>query len=95
MDVVMNEETFKKIREIGFSRIPIIYDSENKWVIGILMAKSLIGVGPSDKTLRELFVRGEVTIKLPLYLSESSQLTSVMKQFKRGYSHLAIVCKDE
>jgi CBS domain containing-hemolysin-like protein len=91
----MNKETLKKIKAIGFSRIPIIHDVENKWVIGILMAKSLIGVDPSDLTLRDLYVSEEIDIKLPLYLSEKSQLTTVMKQFRKGYSHLAIVCKDE
>ena len=59
------------------------------------MAKSLVSVGPSKSTLRELFVRNEVKIKVPLYISEKSTLTEVMKKFKNGYSHLAIVCKDE
>jgi hypothetical protein len=59
------------------------------------MAKSLIGVSPSDATIRDLCIRDEIEIKVPLYLSEDAGLTNVMTHFKQGYSHVAIVCKNE
>jgi CBS domain containing-hemolysin-like protein len=94
-DTVMNADAFKRIKQIGFSRIPVVRTDNHKQIVGILMAKSLIGVSPSEYTIRDLCIREEIEIKVPLYFSEDDGLTNVMKQFKQGYSHCAIVCKNE
>lgn len=56
IETVMNKRNLLRIRNIGFSRIPLIMSDENPLIVGILMAKSLIGLEPSDTTLRDLCI---------------------------------------
>ena len=51
VDTVLDGENLERIRNIGFSRIPLILSTEHPYVVGILMAKSLIGTVPSENTI--------------------------------------------
>lgn len=45
LDTELNEDNLKWIRCLGFSRIPVVYSRQHpESVLGLLMAKSLIGV---------------------------------------------------
>ena len=55
-DTVLNLATIEAIRHINYSRFPIMMSDKYQYIIAILMAKSLIGLEPSNKTIRQLFV---------------------------------------
>lgn len=55
MDTILDDDRIQQIKNMGFSRIPISFDRENfNKIIGVLLAKSLIGLAPSDKTIEYL-----------------------------------------
>ena len=56
LDSKLTKETRKNILDSGFSRVPICYSEQYKFVVGILLTKKLIAVEPSDATIAELFV---------------------------------------
>lgn len=92
----VDTKTMKRIKKQGFSRIPLTFSSDNKnHVVGYLLTKSLIGVEDSGKSFFELFVAGEIDIRAPIFMNEKAEFGSLIKLFRSGYSHLAIVCADE
>jgi CBS domain containing-hemolysin-like protein len=94
LDTKLTKETRKSILESGFSRIPICYSEQYKFVVGILLTRKLISVEPSNQTIAELFVQKLIPIKVPLYVHKSANLKAISSAFKEGRSHMAIVCKD-
>lgn len=59
------------------------------------MIRSLIGYDVSKpRTIRELMIERECKIKKPFFVENSTKIGSILKTFKLGYSHLAIVCSD-
>ena len=56
LDTVLDSATIESIRHINYSRFPIMMSDKYQYIIAILMAKSLIGLEPSNKTIRQLFV---------------------------------------
>jgi CBS domain containing-hemolysin-like protein len=56
MDTVLNQEMLDRILTNGYSRIPVLKDGNPSLVIGILLAKSLIGVkGSANRTVLQLY----------------------------------------
>ena len=52
MDTILDDDRIQQIKQMGFSRIPITFDKDNSnKIIGVLLAKSLIGLAPSDKSI--------------------------------------------
>ena len=43
MDTKLEKMMLNKIKEIGFSRIPISFTNDKKAIVGILLSKSLVG----------------------------------------------------
>lgn len=95
LESILNAETFEKIRKINYSRFPIMKSGNDRFIVAILMAKSLIGLEPSNKTIRELFATQEIKLRSPLYLSKDAALSKVMKTFATGESHLGVVCETD
>jgi hypothetical protein len=82
---------FKKITEIfksGYSRIPV-YETDKNDIIGILLVKDLIFVDPDDKTLVKDFI--QIFGRHFHTLWPDEKLGEVLKFFKTGKSHMAIV----
>lgn len=52
MDTILNDDTLEKLKQIGFSRIPISYSANQKSVFGILLTKSLVGYIPTNETIK-------------------------------------------
>ena len=94
LDTKLTKETRRNILDSGFSRIPICYSEQYKFVVGILLTKRLISIEPSDQTVAELFVQKLLPIRVPLYVHKSANLRAISTAFKEGRSHMAIVCKD-
>ena len=94
-DVYMLPEStrlsFKIVREIfeqGFSRVPV-FRGERQHIVGLLFVKDLIFVDPEDETplasLLSIFARGLQIV------DETNTLDDVLRIFKRGHGHLALV----
>ena len=48
LDTVLNRATLDRIKQTGFSRIPISFTTDKCLVCGILLAKSLVGYKIKD-----------------------------------------------
>ncbi len=94
LDTKLTKETRKSILDSGFSRVPICYSEQYKFVVGILLTKKLISIEPSNQTVAKLFVQKLLQIKVPLYVHKTANLRAISTAFKEGRSHMAIVCKD-
>ena len=98
-DVYMLPEStrlsFKVVREIfeqGFSRVPV-FRGERQRIVGLLFVKDLIFVDPEDETaltsLLGIFARGLQIV------DETDSLDDVLRIFKAGHGHLALVRRGE
>ena len=47
MDTALTSDVLQYIRDIGYSRIPIVENGDKNKIIGVLLTKSLIGVNSS------------------------------------------------
>ena len=82
---------FQKITEIfksGYSRIPV-YEKDRHDIIGILLVKDLIFVDPDDETPVRNFI--QIFGRNFHLIWPDDKLGDVLKVFKKGKSHIAIV----
>ncbi len=92
LDTELTEERFKKLKTIGYSRIPV-YRGRNKHdIVGILLMKKLIGVSAKQGIrVRDL----DLKLKRPLVISPDETLEKLMKVFGSGKSHMAIIVENK
>lgn len=82
---------FRKITEIfksGFSRIPV-YEKDRHDIVGILLVKDLIFVDPDDETPVRNFI--QIFGRNFHLIWPDDKLGDVLRTFKKGKSHIAIV----
>ena len=81
----------KKVFEIldkGFSRIPVFRNGDKSDFIGILRIKQLISIDfNQNRSLKELGIR----LKLPLVISPKMTLIELLREFRKGKSHMAFI----
>lgn len=94
MDTVLNKETRKNILKSGFSRIPVYLSETHRIFVGVLITKRLVTVQPGKETLAELFATRKIALKIPLFVHKDAKIKNVADKFRKGYTHLAIVCSD-
>ena len=86
--------TFAVVREIfehGFSRVPV-YAGARENIVGLLFVKDLIFVDPEDEVLVKDYL---MVFERSLELVDAQQnLDDVLRMFKRGRGHLALVLGD-
>lgn len=87
VNAILNEKLLNKIKEEGFTRIPIYKDSLDN-VIGILYAKDLINVKPKTK-INTIYRKEKILI-----ISKELKLDKLLSMFIKSKAHLACV-KDE
>jgi magnesium and cobalt transporter len=82
------EHIFTTITESGHSRFPVLADTEDQAVKGILLAKDLLRFTLSDqKATFDL----NALLRPVTFIPESKRLDVLLKEFKDKHSHLAIV----
>ncbi len=83
------ERLLPVVVESGHSRFPVIGDSRDE-VLGILLAKDLLRFGSAMPTEPQAFdvLRG---LRPAVFVPESKRVNILLKDFKRGRSHMAIV----
>lgn len=92
METVLDVDTLAKILSNGYSRIPVLKDGNRNLIVGILLAKSLIGVnGSKNQTVFQLYREKRIQIRIPLYIHREASLTKMVNSMKEGFCHMAIV----
>ena len=91
-EIVFIEEDSKpskilsKIIECGHSRFPV-FDEEHERIVGILLAKDLLSLAidnADDFSIREI-------IRPVAFIPESKRLNVLLREFRSGRNHLAVV----
>eukprot|EP00644_Phytophthora_capsici_P011392 jgi/Phyca11/508639/fgenesh2_kg.PHYCAscaffold_37_\ len=84
----LNHNTMADILASGHSRIPV-YETRRSNIVGLLFVKKLIVLDPDDaRPIRDLVLRK------PILVSPSESCYSMLNEFQKGKSHIALVTKD-
>lgn len=87
-DEILDKFKLQLILERGYSRIPVFSNHDKNDIVGLLRIKNLIGVDfNQNKTLRELGIE----LKKPLVISPRSSLIDLLREFRKGKSHMAFI----
>jgi CBS domain containing-hemolysin-like protein len=78
---------------VGFSRIPISYSANQKSVFGIMLMKSLVGYTIRNETIREAIINNNISVRVPLFFTEQTNMSEVCRAFKEGHSHMGFICE--
>ncbi|XP_051923052.1 metal transporter CNNM4-like isoform X2 [Hippocampus zosterae] len=89
-DAVLDFNTMSEIMESGYTRIPV-YEGERSNVVDVLFVKDLAFVDPDDGTTLKSIIK---FYNRPVhFVFHDTKLDSMLEEFKKGKSHLAIVQK--
>nr|XP_057910104.1 metal transporter CNNM4-like isoform X2 [Doryrhamphus excisus] len=89
-DAVLDFNTMSEIMESGYTRIPV-YDDERSNIVDILYVKDLAFVDPDDCTTLKTITK---FYNHPVhFVFHDTKLDTMLEEFKKGKSHLAIVQK--
>ncbi|KAJ8263591.1 hypothetical protein COCON_G00160480 [Conger conger] len=89
-DAVLDFNTMSEIMESGYTRIPV-FDDERSNIVDILFVKDLAFVDPDDSTTLKTITK---FYNHPVhFVFHDTKLDSMLEEFKKGKSHLAIVQK--
>uniref|UniRef100_A0A8K9UNI1 Metal transporter n=1 Tax=Oncorhynchus mykiss TaxID=8022 RepID=A0A8K9UNI1_ONCMY len=89
-DAVLDFNTMSEIMESGYTRIPV-FDDERSNIVDILYVKDLAFVDPDDCTTLKTITK---FYNHPVhFVFHDTRLDSMLEEFKKGKSHLAIVQK--
>ncbi|XP_057675609.1 metal transporter CNNM4 isoform X2 [Corythoichthys intestinalis] len=89
-DAVLDFDTMSEIMESGYTRIPV-YDDERCNIVDILYVKDLAFVDPDDCTTLKTVTK---FYNHPVhFVFHDTKLDTMLEEFKKGKSHLAIVQK--
>lgn len=88
IDTKLDRDTMADILASGHSRIPV-YESRRVNIVGLLFVKKLIVLDPDDaRPIRDLVLRK------PILVSPSGSCYSMLNEFQKGRSHIALVTKE-
>ncbi|KAI1900937.1 hypothetical protein AGOR_G00054970 [Albula goreensis] len=89
-DAVLDFNTMSEIMESGYTRIPV-FEHERSNIVDILFVKDLAFVDPDDCTTLKTITK---FYNHPVhFVFHDTKLDSMLEEFKKGKSHLAIVQK--
>ncbi|XP_053276679.1 metal transporter CNNM4 [Pleuronectes platessa] len=89
-DTVLDFNTMSEIMESGYTRIPV-YEDERSNIMDVLFVKDLAFVDPDDCTTLKTITK---FYNHPVhFVFHDTKLDSMLEEFKKGKSHLAIVQK--
>ncbi|KAL0965201.1 hypothetical protein UPYG_G00278110 [Umbra pygmaea] len=89
-DAILDFNTMSEIMESGYTRIPV-FDEERTNIVDILYVKDLAFVDPDDCTTLKTITK---FYNHPVhFVFHDTRLDSMLEEFKKGKSHLAIVQK--
>jgi metal transporter CNNM len=84
----LNRKKVLEILDKGFSRIPVFRNDDKTDLIGILRIKQLISIDfNQNRSLKELGIR----LKSPLVIPPQMTLIELLREFRKGKSHMAFI----
>lgn len=87
-DEILDKFRFGLLIEKGYSRIPVYCNRDRNDVVGLLRIKQLTGIDfNQSKSLRQLGIE----LKKPIVISPSISLLDLLREFKKGKSHMAFI----
>ena len=94
MDREIDQELLDEVRHKGYSRIPIyVGKANNMQYVCILLAKSLIGIKiEENETIASMIRKEQFKVSEPIFISPKTDLETILKTFRKGETHLAVVC---
>ena len=88
----INKNKINQIMAKGFSRIPVYRSEDQSDIIGILRIKQLVNIEvDKNKSLKELGIR----LKLPLVIKPTMTLIDLLREFRKGKSHMAFITEQD
>lgn len=93
LDKKIDSKIAKKLAKEGFSWLPVF---KNNLPVGVLLIKSLIGLElPKEGiTIGDLVREQKIDLWKPMFCAPDTKCITMLKRFKNGRSHLAIVTED-
>ncbi|XP_050205568.1 DUF21 domain-containing protein At2g14520-like isoform X3 [Mercurialis annua] len=85
----LNNALTKLMLEKGHSRVPV-YHENPKNIIGLVLVKNLLTIRPED----EVPVMNATIRKIPR-VSETMPLYTILNEFQKGHSHMAVVIRQK
>ena len=79
------EDILDKVLESGHSRLPVYKDKPDN-IIGVINMKDLLNLSVN----RDLVILQDI-IYPPVFVSDSKNVSELLKEFQKGHTHLAIV----
>mmetsp|Transcript_14259 Transcript_14259/g.14333 ORF Transcript_14259/g.14333 Transcript_14259/m.14333 type:complete len:345 (-) Transcript_14259:4-1038(-) len=89
-DEIIDKKKIKEIIKEGYSRIPVYDGKVRNNVIGILMAKEMLGL-ERDKTIKEL----NFNLRKLFFVRSTTTMLDLLGLFKNSKMHMAIVKEDD
>lgn len=87
-DEILDKFRFGLVIEKGFSRIPVYSNHDRNDIVGLLRIKQLTGIDfNQNKSLRQL----GINLKKPIVISPRLSLLDLLREFKKGKSHMAFI----
>ena len=86
-DEILDRIRFEAIMDKGFSRIPVYSNNDKNDIVGLLRIKQLIGIDYQNKSLRQI----GIVLGKPIIISPELSLVELLREFKKGKSHLAFI----
>lgn len=82
------QEILRVVVESGHSRFPVIADNRDR-VLGILLAKDLLKYASQDIDASEFDIKSN--LRTPAFVPETKRLNVLLKEFRSGRNHMALV----
>lgn len=90
--MVLDHACILRLKQIGFSRIPISFTKDRTAIFGVLLTKSLVGYDVCNETIKEAIMKNHIHVIAPLFFYLTLNLTEVCQAFEDGHCHMGIVC---
>ncbi len=82
------QDVLRVVVESGHSRFPVIGENRDE-VLGILLAKDLLKYASNDLDSSEFHIRS--CLRAPVFVPEAKRLNVLLKEFRSGRNHMALV----
>jgi CBS domain containing-hemolysin-like protein len=84
MDSVLDCDCMNEIRSNGKSRIPILHETNENIVVGVMISKSLLNLDVNEnKTIKEYYLAGQIRIAPVVFRNMSEKLTDAVSEFEQ------------
>ena len=58
-----------------------------------MLMKSLVGYTVRNETIKQAIINNRISVRVPLFFTEQTNMTEVCRAFKVGHSHMGLVCE--